>query len=301
MSISKKYKIARAGTELGVFDLSGIAEGLKFGRFAWSDDCWGEGDVKWGKLSDIAAAINAVSSASAAAVRPAPAASVSAPVVSTPASVAPAASVAAPVVQPPKSGLPSWLAYGAFVSVAALLSLVAFGLFRQNKWEYQLKTFVFPDSEYITLLQSPPRWEYTYVSVPARSARYTSLKADRTGDDAMSAAQIDREKLKSLTEDMTKEGWELAGTALEIETAFPNFGKDEYVTGLRENVRPQALLLVFRKAIAIDHSRMGVGRKKQDDMIQAYCTRMGEDGWELVSSLREVDANVVLSFKRPKR
>jgi len=288
MSISKKYKIARAGTELGVFDLSAMAEGLKSGRFAWSDDCWGEGDVKWGKLSDIAAAINAV--------RSAPAAAVSAQVAS--ASVTP---TAAPVVLPPKSGLPSWLAYGAFVSVAALLALVVFGLFRQTKWEYHLKTFVFPDSEYITLLQSPPRWEYTYVSVPARSARYTSLKADRTGDDAMSAAQIDREKLKSLTEDMTKEGWELAGTALEIETAFPNFGKDEFVTGLRENVRPQALLMVFRKAIAIDHARMGVGRKKQDDMIQAYCTRMGEDGWELVSSLREVDANVVLSFKRPKR
>lgn len=295
MNQAKKYKIARAGTELGVFELSAIADGLKSGRFAWSDDCWGEGEAKWGKLSDIAAAINAVS---AAAVRPAPATSVAAPVVTAPASAAP---TAAPVVQPTKSGLPSWLAYGAFVSVAALLALVAFGLFRQNKWEYHIKTFVFPDSEYIALLQSPPRWEYTYVSVPARSARYTSLKADRVGDDAMSAAQIDREKLKSLTEEMTKEGWELAGTALEIETAFPNFGKDEYVTGLRENVRPQALLLVFRKAIAIDHSRMGVGRKKQDDMIQAYCTRMGEDGWELVSSLREVDANVVLSFKRPKR
>ena len=290
MSISKKYKIARAGTELGVFDLSAMAEGLKSGRFAWSDDCWGEGDVKWGKLSDIAAAINAV--------RSSPAAAVSAQVASTPASVA---SAAAPVVQPPRSGLPSWLAYGAFVSVAALLALVVFGLFRQTKWEYHLKTFVFPDSEYITLLQSPPRWEYTYVSVPARSARYTTMKADREGHDAMSAAQIDRDKLKSLTEDMTKEGWELAGTAMEIETAYPNFGKDEYVTGLRENVRPQALLMVFRKAIAIDHARMGVGRKKQDDMIQAYCTRMGEDGWELVSSLREVDANVVLSFKRPKR
>ncbi len=300
MSISKKYKIARAGTEMGVFELSVIAEGLKSGRFAWSDDCWGEGDAKWGKLSDIAAVINAMSSASAAAVRPASATAVSAPVVSAHASVPPA-SAAAPVVQSPKSGLPAWLAYGAFVSLAALLALVAFGLFRQNKWEYQIKTFVFPDSEYIALLNSPPRWEYTYVSVPARSARYTTLKADREGHDAMSAAQIDREKLKSLTEEMTKEGWELAGTALEIETAFPNFGKDEYVTGLRENVRPQALLMVFRKAIAIDHSRMGVGRKKQDDMIQAYCTRMGEDGWELVSSLREVDANVVLSFKRPKR
>jgi hypothetical protein len=285
MATPKKYKIARAGKELGVFDISIVAEGIKSGHFTWSDDCLGEGEARWVKLSDIASAISAAAS------------SASLPVASSHTS----SPLAVPTSVSPKSALPSWLAYGAFACVAALLALVTFGLFRQVKWEYQVKTFLFPDSEYIALLQSPPRWEYTYVSVPARSARYTSLKADREGHDAMSAAQIDRDKLKSLTEDMTKGGWELAGTALEIETAFPNFGKDEFVTGLRENVRPQALLMVFRKAIAIDHSRMASGRKKQDDMIQAYCARMGEEGWELVSSAREVDANVVLSFKRPKR
>jgi len=117
----------------------------------------------------------------------------------------------------------------------------------------------------------------------------------------MSAAQIDREKLKSLTEDMTRGGWELAGTAMEIETAYPNFGKDEYVTGLRENVRPQALLMVFRKAIVLEHGRMAVGRNKQLEMLQAYCVRMGDEGWELVSNNRESNADIILTFKRPKR
>jgi len=292
MNTPKRFKIARAGKELGVFDLSSIAEGLKSGHFNWSDDCWGEGDDRWGRLSDYAAVIHASSTASGPVARVASAPQVAAP-------VAPAM-IAHPAPASP-SGSPSWLVYVCLFCLVGLVSLVAFGLFRQERWEYQHKTFVFPDSEYVELLHSPPRWQYTYVSVPARSAKYTSLKADREGHDAMSAAQIDRDRLKSLTEEMTKEGWELAGTALEIETAYPNFGKDEYVTGLRENVRPQALLMIFRKAIAIDHSRMGVGRKKQDDMVQAYCGRMGEDGWELVSCVREADANVVLSFKRPKR
>ncbi len=293
MSSLKKYKLARAGVELGVFDVVAIAEGLKSGRFAWSDDCWGDGDAQWGKLSDIAHALKApVSSAPAPAVsRPVAAPQVQ-PAASTPAVAGPSVS------SKPTSG---WVAYAIFFCLLGLLVAVLFGLFRQTKWEYQHKTFVFPDREYIDQLQAPSRWEYTYVSVPARSARYTTLKADREGHDAMSAAQIDRERLKSLTEEMTKGGWELAGTAMEIETAFPNFGKDEYVTGLRENVRPQALLMVFRKAIPLEHGRMGIGRAKQDDMVHAYCARMGDEGWELVSSVLEPSSNIVLTFKRPKR
>jgi len=290
MSFLKKYKLARAGSELGVFDVSVISEGLKSGRFAWTDDCWGEGDAKWGKLSDIAHALQAQQSP--VGVNPRPASQPQTPVPSPTVSMS----------QPSPAGRPSgWLTYAACGCLLAILLTLLFGLFRQDKWEYHQKTFVFPDREYIDLLQAPARWEYTYVSVPARSAKYTTLKADREGHDAMSAAQIDREKLKSLTEDMTKGGWELAGTAMEIETAFPNFGKDEYVTGLRENVRPQALLMVFRKAIPIEHGRMAAGRARQQDMVQAYCVRSGEEGWELVSSTRESDADILLTFKRPKR
>ncbi|MEN9271477.1 MAG: hypothetical protein Q6L49_12025, partial [Thermostichales cyanobacterium HHBFW_bins_127] len=53
---------------------------------------------------------------------------------------------------------------------------------------------------------------------------------------------------KQLAE-MGAAGWELAGTFLEMETAFPNFGNAEYVTGLQPNVRPQRLVLIFKRPI----------------------------------------------------
>ncbi len=290
MSSSRRYKIARAGQELGVFEAAAVSEGLRSGRFAWTDDCWGEGDTKWGKLSDIAHILQAQQVSVASTPRSAVSSQPAAPVATS------------SPTHPVSSGIAvGWVGYVGVAALVAILLVMLFGLFRQDKWEYHQKVFVFPDREYIDQVQAPSRWEYTYVSVPARSAKYTTLKADREGHDAMSAAQIDREKLKSLTEDMTRGGWELAGTAMEIETAYPNFGKDEYVTGLRENVRPQALLMVFRKSIAIDHGRMSVGRTKQQEMAQAYCVRMGEEGWELVSTIRESDADLVLNFKRPKR
>ncbi len=290
MSSPRRYKLARAGNELGVFDTAALAEGLKSGHFVWTDDCWGEGDTKWGKLSDIAHDLQTQKANVAVPPRSASSAQPAAPV-----------AVSAPTRSAPSTPALGWLAYAGFGCLLAVLLTLLSGLFRQEKWEYQQKIVDFPDREYIDLLQAPSRWEYTYVSVPARSSKYTTLKADREGHDAMSAAQIDREKLKSLTEDMTRGGWELAGTAMEIETAYPNFGKDEYVTGLRENVRPQALLMVFRKAIALEHGRMAVGRNKQLEMLQAYCVRMGDEGWELVSNNRESNADIILTFKRPKR
>ena len=36
---------------------------------------------------------------------------------------------------------------------------------------------------------------------------------------------------------------------LEIETAFPNFGSADYVTGLRDNVRPQRLVLILKRPV----------------------------------------------------
>lgn len=45
------------------------------------------------------------------------------------------------------------------------------------------------------------------------------------------------------------EGWELVGSYLEMETAFPNFGNAGYVTGLQPNVRPQRAVLIFRRRL----------------------------------------------------
>lgn len=49
--------------------------------------------------------------------------------------------------------------------------------------------------------------------------------------------------------DYGKEGWELVACFLETETAWPNFGNDDYVTGIRENTRPQKLVLIFKRAL----------------------------------------------------
>lgn len=44
-------------------------------------------------------------------------------------------------------------------------------------------------------------------------------------------------------------GWELVTSYLEMETAYPNFGAQDYVTGIQPNVRPQKLVLIFKRPI----------------------------------------------------
>jgi len=46
---------------------------------------------------------------------------------------------------------------------------------------------------------------------------------------------------------MGADGWELAGVFLEIETSHPNFGKEDLVTGLQPNTRPQSLVCNFKR------------------------------------------------------
>lgn len=97
------------------------------------------------------------------------------------------------------------------------LSLLSWGLFKpQPKYEYKVKNFLTESN-------------------------------DRTGEGAIkySTVQIDEAELAS----MGRDGWELVGTLLEMETAYPNFGKSEYVTGLQPNVRPQGAVLFFKRKI----------------------------------------------------
>jgi hypothetical protein len=285
MSSAKKYKIARSGSEMGLFDIAAIAEGLKSGRFAWSDDCWGEGEPQWGKLSDLAQLIKASSAPAPAPVRPV--ASVPSPTVSS--TPAPAHQGVPAVAK----AAPAWASTATFACALGILFVLLFGLFRQTKWEYLVKNMPFSDVESVVRANGPVRWEYAYVSVGARNGK-GEADLDRDGPGAISATHVDSDKLKAVSDEMAKNGWELAGTALESQTSFPNFGKEDLHTGIKQNVRPQALILAFRRAVPLN-------RTKQDDMVNAYCGRMGEEGWELVSSIRESDANVVLTFKRPKR
>lgn len=73
-------------------------------------------------------------------------------------------------------------------------------------------------------------YEYKVVTV-------SSEGHDRTGEAAIKFASV-----TPSDGDLTKlggEGWEVVTTYLEMETAYPNFGKAEYVTGLQTSVRPQ--------------------------------------------------------------
>ena len=85
-----------------------------------------------------------------------------------------------------------------------------------------------------------PRYEYKVVVVAGTSN-------ERMGDGAVkpSSITVDEKELSKLG----SQGWEIVGSFLEMETAYPNFGKAEYVTGLQTNVRPQRLVLILRHRI----------------------------------------------------
>jgi hypothetical protein len=84
------------------------------------------------------------------------------------------------------------------------------------------------------------RWEYKLVHVTAEGH-------DRVGKGSLNFASV-----TPSTDELNKlgvQGWELATSYLELETAFPNFGNDKYVSGIQPNVRPQRLVLIFRRPV----------------------------------------------------
>lgn len=85
------------------------------------------------------------------------------------------------------------------------------------------------------------RWEYKSLR------EFQDTPRDRNGSDAFKASMVNpsQDKIDALG----KEGWELVTCYLEPETAWPNFGKDEYVTGLQPNVRAQSLVMIFKRKL----------------------------------------------------
>ena len=89
-------------------------------------------------------------------------------------------------------------------------------------------------------------WEYKIERFGnALAANPKDVTVLREYDDAKDATSvfIDHSELDSLGRD----GWELVSTYLEMETAFYNFGKSDLHTGIKENVRPQAVVAIFKR------------------------------------------------------
>lgn len=91
----------------------------------------------------------------------------------------------------------------------------------------------------ITMTQPAIIWEYkTIVVLPDK-------QNERWGDD--SAKQNIIIPPEDVFNRLGQEGWELAGSYLETETAYPNFGYEDVVTGIKENIRPQRLVFIFKR------------------------------------------------------
>ena len=80
------------------------------------------------------------------------------------------------------------------------------------------------------------KWEYKIVSVKGEEqetrAKYRSNKFD-----------VSSESLNLFG----KDGWELVDIYEKIETVHPNFGNEEYVSGIQPNVRTSEINFVFKR------------------------------------------------------
>lgn len=83
------------------------------------------------------------------------------------------------------------------------------------------------------------QWEYKVV----KNLPIDGLYRVGEGAKAINTINISEDELNKIGQ----EGWELVDSYLEMETAFPNFGKEEYHTGIKPNVRPQLLVLIFKR------------------------------------------------------
>jgi hypothetical protein len=85
-----------------------------------------------------------------------------------------------------------------------------------------------------------PRFEYKVLEFMTESN-------ERTGTGALkySSIIVSQDQLAALG----NEGWELVSNFVENETAFPNFGDSQYVTGIQPNIRPQRAVLLFKRRI----------------------------------------------------
>lgn len=99
-----------------------------------------------------------------------------------------------------------------------------------------------------------PKFEYTYITFPAENLSRTGFDASKD-----SSIKLDQTVLNKMGGD----GWEMVGSYLEMETAFPNFGNSDYVAGIKPNIRPQCLVAIFKRRIYKNPNVTTIGDKKR--------------------------------------
>lgn len=87
----------------------------------------------------------------------------------------------------------------------------------------------------LALTSCTKTWEYKSVTLEGQSiAKYTTNILENP-DSCLNV--------------MAKDNWELVSTYTTVETVHPNFGNEEYVTGLQPNTRTNSVVLIFKREI----------------------------------------------------
>jgi hypothetical protein len=171
----------------------------------------------------------------------------------------PVKSISSPIIRreerlPPKVKAPVFAPQDANVSKPFPVVPILIGLFI-FVFIYVNRTSIFPPPKDNSGLDRPPAievrptiqiWEYKverFNNALATDRKDTVVL--REYDDAKNptAVFIEQSELDSFG----SEGWELVSTYLEMETAFFNFGNSDLHTGIKENVRPQAVVAIFKR------------------------------------------------------
>ncbi|WP_460194640.1 DUF4177 domain-containing protein [Thermosynechococcus sp. FA-CM-4201] len=84
------------------------------------------------------------------------------------------------------------------------------------------------------------KWEYKTVYVRAKTVSSDAYPK-------FSAKEVSLMELESEVEKLGKQGWELVDSFVEDETVHPNFGQSNLVVGLQPNVRPNRVVLLFKR------------------------------------------------------
>ena len=88
----------------------------------------------------------------------------------------------------------------------------------------------------IGLLSCTAKWEYKIVSVKG------------TEQGTLGKFQSDKFDVSDTSLNLFgKDGWELVGIFEKTETVHPNFGNEDYVSGIQPNVRTAEINFVFKR------------------------------------------------------
>lgn len=103
------------------------------------------------------------------------------------------------------------------------------------------------------------KWEYKVLKFD-----YSDFFTKREDEEYAAFYAMTRDMLMPLEDTLSvlgKDGWELISTYTTISTSFPNFGNDQYITGIREQTATRVLTAILKRPY-IETNEKGKMKKK---------------------------------------